>query len=38
MNRISGSGFDFKMGAIIRPFEDSPFRIGLAVHTPTFTD
>ena len=24
------------MGAIIRPFEDSPFRIGLAVHTPTF--
>ena len=36
MNRISGSGFDFKMGAIIRPFEDSPFRIGLAVHTPTF--
>ena len=35
-NKISGSGFDFKMGAIIRPFEDSPFRIGLAVHTPTF--
>ena len=27
-NRIKGSGFDFKLGAIIRPFEYSPFRIG----------
>lgn len=27
---------DFKFGAIVRPFEDSPFRIGVAVHTPTF--
>lgn len=35
-NRISGSGFDFKIGAILRPFESSPFRIGMAVHTPTF--
>lgn len=35
-NRISGSGFDVKFGAIIRPFETSPLRIGLAVHTPTF--
>ena len=35
-NRISGSGFDVKFGAILRPFESSPLRIGLAVHTPTF--
>lgn len=35
-NQIVGSGFDLKMGAIIRPFEYSPLRIGLAVHTPTF--
>lgn len=31
-----GSGVDFKLGIIARPFEDSPFRIGLAVHTPTY--
>lgn len=35
-NRIKGSGFDVKLGAIIRPFEYSPFRIGLAIHTPTY--
>lgn len=35
-NRISGSGFDVKFGAILRPFEASPLRIGLAVHTPTY--
>lgn len=35
-NKVRGSGFDVKFGAIIRPFEYSPFRIGLAVHTPTF--
>lgn len=35
-NKIHGSGFDIKLGAIIRPFEYSPLRIGLAVHTPTF--
>lgn len=35
-NRIKGSGVDVKFGAIIRPFESSPFRIGLAIHTPTF--
>lgn len=33
---IEGSGFDFKFGAILRPIESSPFRIGLAVHTPIF--
>lgn len=35
-NRIHGSGYDFKFGAILRPIEDSPLRIGLAVHTPTY--
>lgn len=35
-NRIHGGGFDVKFGAILRPFEESPFRIGLAIHTPTF--
>ncbi len=35
-NRIEGSGFDFKLGGILRPFESSPLRIGFAVHTPTF--
>ena len=33
---IDGAGFDFKFGLIARPFEDSPFRIGLAFHTPTY--
>jgi long-subunit fatty acid transport protein len=32
---ISGSGINFKIGAILRPIE--PLRIGLAVHTPTWT-
>ena len=35
-NKVRGSGFDLKLGTIIRPFENSPFRIGLAIHTPTF--
>lgn len=36
--RIDGSGFDIKVGAIFRPIESSPFRIGLYVHTPTWYD
>lgn len=35
-SKIKGSGFDVKLGAIIRPFENSPFRVGFAVHTPVF--
>lgn len=35
-NRIHGSGFNFKFGAIFRPIEDSPLRIGLALHTPIY--
>lgn len=33
---LSGNGFDFKFGIILRPIEDSPFRLGVAVHTPTY--
>jgi len=36
--RITGTGFDVKAGVIFRPVEDSPFRIGLSVSTPTFYD
>jgi len=35
---LHGNGFDFKAGVIFRPIEESPFRIGLSVHTPTFYD
>lgn len=35
-NNISGAGVDFKFGAIFRPFEYSPLRVGLALHTPIF--
>lgn len=35
---ITGTGFDVKIGAIFRPIEDSPFRFGLYVHTPTWYD
>lgn len=34
--KAKGSGVDVKLGAIIRPFEYSPFRIGLSVHTPVW--
>lgn len=34
--KTTGDGFDLKMGVIIRPVEDSPFRIGLMAHTPTW--
>ncbi len=33
---LTGTGVDFKLGVIVRPFEESPFRFGLAVHTPTW--
>ena len=35
-NRINGAGWDAKFGFILRPMEDSPLRLGLAIHTPTF--
>jgi hypothetical protein len=34
--RIRGTGVNVKFGTIIRPFADSPFRVGLAVETPTW--
>ena len=33
---LTGTGVDLKLGVIVRPIEDSPFRVGLAVHTPTW--
>ena len=34
--KITGTGVDMKFGAIFRPFEDSPFRFGISVITPTW--
>ena len=34
--KITGSGVNVKFGAIWRPIETSPFRIGLYIHTPTW--
>lgn len=36
--KIDGDGFDVKLGAIFRPIEASPFRIGVYVNTPVFYD
>ena len=33
---VSGTGFNFKLGAIVRPIEDNPLRFGFAIETPTF--
>ncbi len=33
---IDGWGFNMKMGLIVRPFEERPFRVGLAMETPTW--
>lgn len=33
---VKGYGYNVKFGTILRPFEDSPFRVGLAIETPTF--
>lgn len=34
--RVTGNGYDVKLGIIARPIEDSPFRIGAYVHSPTW--
>lgn len=34
--RISGYGFNFKLGGIVRPFVDNSFRVGLVVESPTW--
>ena len=33
---ISGYGFNFKVGGIVRPFENNPFRVGFAIESPTW--
>jgi hypothetical protein len=34
--KITGTGYSIKAGVIVRPFEESAFRIGAAVSSPTF--
>lgn len=34
--KTTGSGVDFKFGFVCRPIEESPFRIGATIHTPTY--
>lgn len=34
--RINGTGFNIKLGAIVRPIEENPFRFGVTVETPTW--
>ena len=34
--QTEGTGFNVKLGAIFRPIDDSPFRLGFAIHTPTW--
>lgn len=34
--RITGEGFDIKFGAIFRPIEESAFRVGVFINTPTW--
>lgn len=36
--KITGTGVDIRGGIIIRPIENSPFRIGLYITTPTWYD
>lgn len=38
LENLTGTGIDVKLGVIIRPIEDSPFRIGMAFSTPIFYD
>lgn len=35
---ISGAGYNFKLGAIFFPIEESAFRVGLSIATPTWYD
>lgn len=34
--RVSGTGYDLKLGVICRPFKYSPFKVALSFHTPVF--
>ena len=33
---LKGTGVDLKLGVIFRPIEESPFRLGFSIHTPTW--
>lgn len=35
-HEVKGTGVDMKLGAIVRPIETSPFRVGAYIHTPTW--
>ncbi len=35
-NKMEGTGCNIKLGAILRPFKYFPFKLGVAVHTPTW--
>ena len=35
-HKITGTGFDIKFGVIVRPIDESPFRLGLSVASPTW--
>lgn len=34
--KMSGTGFDLKLGAIVRPFKYLPLKVGVAFHTPVW--
>lgn len=36
--KITGTGADIKAGIIFRPIDESPFRVGLSISTPTWYD
>lgn len=35
-HKITGYGYNIEAGVIVRPIEESPFRVGVSVATPTF--
>lgn len=38
LENVTGTGVDVKLGFVLRPIEDSPFRLGVAFSTPIFYD
>lgn len=38
LEELTGTGFDVKLGLILRPIEESPFRLGFSFNTPIFYD
>lgn len=36
LHTIKGTGVNFKFGTVIRPIEDNPLRLGVAIETPTW--